>query len=235
MILAINTSTSQYGLALMQKRGTVLEEYLISSGTKNFRGFMPALTSLLTSSGVSAEDLEAIVVAIGPGSFTGLRVGLSAAKGIAQGLKIPVIGVSSLEAMANQLTQANLPVYAVISSRRGEVNVALFNWDKEKGMIRKGEDDAIKFSRLSAIINSPTLFIGNDINNQEGPIKEVLGEDAFLAPRHLWGLRASSVGVLGLKRLRDGDFDDIRDLVPVYLRPPDIRTNPGPVKSNKHW
>ena len=223
MILAINTSTSQYGLALMQKRGTVLAEYLISSGTKNFGGFMPALASLITSSGTLKEDLEAIIVAIGPGSFTGLRVGLSAAKGIAQGLRIPVIGVSSLEAMANQLTHVYLPVCAIISSRRGEVNIAYFNWDKKEGMIREGDDASIKFSNISAIVHGPTLFIGNDMDNQGGAIKEALGEDAFLAPPHLWGLRASSIGILGLKRFHDGDFDDIRDLVPVYLRPPDIR------------
>jgi tRNA threonylcarbamoyladenosine biosynthesis protein TsaB len=234
MILAINTSTLQYGLALMQKRGTIMAEYLISSGTKNFGGFMPALASLLTSSGTLKEDLEAIIVAIGPGSFTGLRVGLSAAKGIAQGLKIPVIGVSNLEAMANQLTHVSLPVYAMISSRKGEVIIALFNWDKKEGMIRKGEDASIKFSHLTAIINGPTLFIGNDLINQRAPIKEMLGEDAFLAPPHLWGLRASSIGFLGLDRFHRGDFDDIRDLVPVYLRPPDIRPGYGPVKSDKY-
>lgn len=227
MILAINTSTTQFGLALMKGEGTVLAEYLISPGSKNFNGFMPAVHSLLSSCNVEILDLKAVVVAIGPGSFTGLRVGVSGAKGIAHGLKIPIIGISSLEAMANQIPYANYPLCVMMSARKGEVFIALFHWDDEKMMIRVTEDTSMKLKELARIIDRPTLFLGNDFKSQGDPIKETLGGKAFLAPSYLWNLRASAVGTSGLKRFLDHDFDDIRDLVPCYLSTPDIR--PGPI------
>jgi tRNA threonylcarbamoyladenosine biosynthesis protein TsaB len=226
MILAINTSTTQFSLALLRVTGEVLAEYLISPGEKNFKTFMPAVYSILEACGRDINELKAVAVAGGPGSFTGLRVGLSMAKGVAQGLDIPIIGVSSLEAMANQAPFVKYPLCTVMSSRRGEVIFALFEWDDAKGMRRMTEDRSVTFRDLAGFINGPTCFIGNNFAAQEPAIKELLGDHVLAAPSHLWSLRASSVGTLGLKRFINKDFDSITDLVPEYLRPPDIRPNP---------
>ena len=225
MILAINSSTTQFGVALMEEHGAILAEYLISPGDRNFMGFMPAVHSLLTSSGITQKDLTAVIAATGPGSFTGLRIGLAAAKGIVHGLSIPLIGVSSLESMANQIHYISHPLCVMISSRKGEVFTALFHWNDNQGMVRKSEDISIKLKELSSVIDGPTLFLGNDFNSQGEFIKDLLGNKAILAPHHFWVLRASAVGALGLKRFKDKAFDDIRDLVPRYLRSPDIRPN----------
>ncbi len=233
MIFAINTSTPQFSIALIEEGGILIEEYLISPGRRNFRAFMPAVHSLFESTGSKIGDLRAIIVAIGPGSFTGLRVGLSVAKGIAYSLKIPLIGVSSLEAMAGQLPYTDYILCAIISSRIGEIFAALFRSDHEHRVIRIMEDTSLRLKDLGAIIDSPTLFIGNDFNEQGGSIKDLIGENAFLAPPHLWNIRASAVAALGLKRFLNNDFDDIRDLVPTYMRPPDIRPNPFPVIAGK--
>ena len=226
MILAINSSTSQFGIALMKELGAVSAEYLISPGDRNFMEFMPALQSLLASSGITPKDLTAVVTATGPGSFTGLRVGLAAAKGIVHGLSIPLIGVSSLEAMANQIHHISYPLCTMISSRKGEVFAALFHWNDNQGIVRDSEDMSLRLKELSSIIDYPTLFLGNDFKSQGGFIKDFFDNKAILAPPHFWVLRASAVGALGLKRFKDKDFDDIRDLAPRYLRPPDIRPNP---------
>jgi|WetSurMetagenome_2_1015567.scaffolds.fasta_scaffold134904_1 tRNA threonylcarbamoyladenosine biosynthesis protein TsaB len=226
MILAINTSTTQFGIALLSAQGDISAECLISPGEKNFKSFMPAVNSLFEACGADTKTLKAVVAAIGPGSFTGLRVGLSLAKGMAQGLKIPVIGVSSLEAMANQLPFAVHPLCTLLSSRRGEVIFALFAWEKNKGMIRIVEDQSVSFKDLAKFIKGPTYFIGNNFSAQFSSIKELIGADAIPTPRHLWQLRASAIGNLGLSRFNVNDFDDLRDLVPEYLRPPDIRPNP---------
>jgi tRNA threonylcarbamoyladenosine biosynthesis protein TsaB len=90
MILALNTSTVQYSMALLEENGAVHAEYFITPGPKSFKGFMPALDDLLARSLQRVDHLESIIVATGPGSFTGLRVGLSAAKGFCQGLNIPI-------------------------------------------------------------------------------------------------------------------------------------------------
>ncbi|UCB50012.1 MAG: tRNA (adenosine(37)-N6)-threonylcarbamoyltransferase complex dimerization subunit type 1 TsaB, partial [Deltaproteobacteria bacterium] len=226
MILAFNTSTPQFSIALMKEEGTTLSEYYMASGSKNFRRFMPGIDFLLSTSEVDARDIKALIVATGPGSFTGLRVGLSEAKGMAQGLQIPIIGVSSLEAMAAQLPYARQPVCSIIDSRKGEVFAALFRWGDDQRMVRTQPDTCLRIEDLPSIIEEPTLFLGNDFSKQGHQIREMLDLKAELAPAHLWNLKASVVGTLGLKRFIAQDFDDLQELVPTYLRPPDIRPNP---------
>lgn len=226
MILAANTSTTQFSLALIKVTGDISAEYLISPTEKNFKAFMPAVYSLFNASGIDIKALKAVAVARGPGSFTGLRVGLSMVKGVAQGLDIPLIGISSLEAMANQLPFMNHPLCTLMSSRKGEVIFALFKWDEEKGMTRITEDQSLSFKDLAGVINGPTYFIGNNFTAQHPMVKELIGDNALIAPSHLWNLRASAVGALGLKRFINNDFDNIIDLVPDYLSPPDIRPSP---------
>jgi tRNA threonylcarbamoyladenosine biosynthesis protein TsaB len=228
MILAINTSTVQYSMALMQGTGSSLSEYFISSGSQHFRNFMPAFHCMLKNSNSSFQNIRAVIVAIGPGSFTGLRVGLAAAKGMAQGLGIPIIGISSLEAMANQLPHAPYPICPMIDSRKGEVFAALFRWSNDQKMIRIKEDTCLKMHELPFFVEETTLFVGNDFSRQGNVIINLPVQNALLAPGHLWNIRASVVGTLGLKRFSEQDFDDLQELVPLYLRPPDIRPNPYP-------
>jgi len=229
MILSLNTSTIQYSMALMEENGVVMAEYFMTPGSKSFKGFMPTLDDLLTRSLQRVEHIESIIVATGPGSFTGLRVGLSAAKGFCQGLHIPIIGVSSLGAMANQLPHTRHPICPIINSRKGEVFAALFQWSDEGKMVRFKEDACLPMKDLPTFIDGKTLFLGNDINGQKPEIVKLCGRKALLAPASLWNLRASAVGALGLERFHQQDFDELRDLVPSYLRPPDIRPNPFPL------
>ena len=233
MILAINTSTTQFSLALITVDNTVVAEFLMSPGAKNFSDFMPSIHSFLTISKVGIQDLEAIIASIGPGSFTGLRLGLATAKGMAQGLKIPIIGVSTLQAMASQLPFTAYPICPMIDSRKGEVFAALFRWGKNQAMVRIKEDVSLKILNLTSIINDTTLFIGNNFSQQGDRVKKILGHKALLAPPHFWNLKASSIGFLGIKRLLKKDFDDLQDLVPAYLRSPDIRPNPFPLISEE--
>ena len=226
MILAVNTTTRQFGLALMDLHGTVLAEYLILPKERNFSGFMPAVHSLMKSARVEMEEVQMIAVAIGPGSFTGMRVGLAMAKGMAQGLKIPIIGVSSLEALASQVIYANYPVCPIIDSRKGEVFTALFYWSDDGEIVRTQEDTCLRIKDLASVATETTIILGNDFNRQSPLIEDALGTEAVLAQAHLWNLRASAVGARGLKRFQAHDFDDPQDLVPIYLRPPDIRPNP---------
>ena len=231
MILALNTSTLQYGLALLREDGNVLAEHFLSKGKGHFGGLMPALDFLLTNSGTGIHNVRGIIVAVGPGSFTGLRVGLSTAKGLSQGLDVPIIGVTSLEALASQLNYSAFPVISVLDSRKNEFFAGRFAWDHKHLLVRNGEDVCIKAEDLSSLCKIPTLFVGNDFAGQGSLIKERLGPRAVLAPAHLWNPRASALGLLGLKRFHAHDFDDSHQLSPIYMRPPDIRPNPSPVKA----
>jgi len=229
MILALNTSTLQFGLALLEEDGNIRAEYFMSKGKGHFGSLMPALDFLVTSSKSDIHDLEGIIVAMGPGSFTGLRVGLSTAKGLSHGLEVPIIGVSSLEAMAYQLSYSGFPVISVLDSRKYEFFAARFIWGDDHALVRNGKDVCLKVEDLSSLCKEPALFVGNDFTGQGSLIKEMLGPRAILAPAHLWNPKASAVGILGLKRFHARNFDDSQQLSPIYMRPPGIRPNPSPV------
>lgn len=233
MLLAINTSTLQFSIGLLLENGSLVAEYSMSPGTNKFNGVMPAIDYLLDASKVNAADIHAVMVAKGPGSFTGLRVGISAAKGFCQGLEIPIIGVSSLEAMASQASFVSLPVCPILDSRKGEVFAALFHWSRDAGMKPLTEETSLKLESLPSFVCEETLFLGNDLSSQGPVLADMFGSRALLAPAPLWNLRAASVASAGLGRFENGDFDDLRDLVPAYLRPPDIRPNPIPLLSDQ--
>ena len=199
------------------------------SGAKGHYGLlMPAFRGLITACGTGFQDLTAIAVATGPGSFTGLRVGLSAAKGLAHALEAPLIGIPSLPALASQIFHASLPVCAVLDSRKDEFFCATYRL--QEGLpVPTRETAALGLHAFAESFPETTLFVGNDFSRQGPLLTDILGARAVLAPSSAWCLRASSVGLLALDRLKSRKFDDPEALDPIYLRPPDIRPNPYPI------
>jgi tRNA threonylcarbamoyladenosine biosynthesis protein TsaB len=226
VILAINTSTPQFSLALVGESGALLAEWTLSPRTKDFRHFMTALDRLLQVSGVSLEEIRALAVAKGPGSFTGLRVGLSAAKGICEGLEVPIVAVSSLEALASQCPGVSIPICPMIDSRKEEVFAALYTWSSHQELVRLAPETCLKVQELSGIIKESAFVLGTDFNRQRDSIASAVGDRAVIAPPSFWNLRAATVGMMGAIRVRAQAFDCLREVVPSYLRPPDIRPNP---------
>ena len=228
MILAINTSSPQLGLALMQEDETVLAEFSTSRKKGHFGSFMPALNFLLSTTQSDIRAVRALVVATGPGSFTGLRVGLSTAKGLCHALEVPIIGISSLEAMAAQVAHLGPSITPILDSRKREYFAAQFVSNTNCHLVRNMDDTYARLEDFPILFEKPTLFIGNDFPSQAPLIRKTLGQEVFLAPAYLWTLKASAVGHLGLERYHAHDFDDARLLNPQYLRPPSIRPNPFP-------
>jgi len=221
-ILSINTSTNQYSLAVM-KGEILLGEYILPSGSSHFGDLMPSIDNLLSKVDIRPQKLDGLTIALGPGSFTGIRIGLAVAKGLSQCLDIPIIGVPTLIAMANQLPYLHEDICPLVTSRKGEVFTALFRWGSDGHLSRLKEDTCLRISDLSYITGNNTIFIGNDFSNQVPIIKQQLGEKKVLAPANLWNLKASSVGTIGLERLKKGGSDSLSELVPIYLREADIR------------
>ncbi|MDY6879799.1 MAG: tRNA (adenosine(37)-N6)-threonylcarbamoyltransferase complex dimerization subunit type 1 TsaB [Thermodesulfobacteriota bacterium] len=228
----MNTTTLDFSLSLMGEEGTVLAEYTLSKSRGHFGSLMPALDFLLSTSRVRIHDLKCLVVATGPGSFTGLRIGLSTAKGLSHSLGlVPLIGVSSLEAMACQVPYSEKTIVPMLDSRRGEVFTASFAYQDNGMLTRKSEDMAVRLDEFPDGSEDSSIFIGNDFVTQSAILKSSLGDNVPLAPAWMWNLRASSIGSLGLVRYHADDFDDVESIKPVYLRPPDIRHNPVPLIS----
>jgi tRNA threonylcarbamoyladenosine biosynthesis protein TsaB len=223
LVLGISTATAPFSTALVREDGAIIAESLLTPPSKGFGLFMPVLHCMLSSAGANLKNLKIVAVTKGPGSFTGLRVGLAAAKGLCRGLGIPAVAVSSLEALAAQCPAFGHPVCALIGSRRGEFFTAFFRISPDGEMVTVKEASCLNIEEVAAAVEGRTLFLGDDYTNQGSLLKEALGEEALLAPAPLWNLRASAVAVRGLHKAEQSGFDVIESLVPFYMRPPDIR------------
>jgi tRNA threonylcarbamoyl adenosine modification protein YeaZ len=218
MLLAIDSSTDSASLALAQD-DRVLAETTWRCHQNHSVELLPRLSQLLEKARVSLKDTSVVIVARGPGSFNGLRVGLSTAKGLAFSLKVPIIGIGSLEMAAYPHADTGLPVCPVFNAGRGEIATALYQ-KKEGGWQRLTPEHITTVEALTEEIDEPTLFCGEYVAAIKGQLKAKLGEKAVIAPPKM--LSAVSLLELARPRIEAKDYDDPTTLQPIYLRRPHI-------------
>lgn len=215
-VLGIETSTPAGSIALIDDE-EIIFEYTYQGKLEHSAWLMPAIDKLLKDANLSLKDIEAIAVSSGPGSFTGLRIGISTIKGIVHGLGIPVVGVSILDSLAYNLLYTEKVICPILDAKKKEVYVALYS-----GQIPHRLTDYLLISphRLIEIISKPTIFLGNGLKLYLKLIKNSLEDKVvcFFAPPSLWLPRASNLALLGLKELKAGKQKDIYSLTPLYLR-----------------
>lgn len=208
--MALETSTLAGGVALLDG-DRVIGEYLLDVRITHSERLMPAIDRLLGDAGWTPATLEGLAVAIGPGSFTGLRIGLSAVKGLAWALGLSVAAVPTLDAMAAALPFAALPVCPVLDARRHEVYCSLYRWDGA-GMRREWDYLALTPEALAERLTEPTVLLGEAAH-------AIGSRHVRVAPPHRRLPGASAVGVLGLARFEAGDVVSATELTPFYLGP----------------
>jgi tRNA threonylcarbamoyladenosine biosynthesis protein TsaB len=209
-VLAVETSTLSGGAALLDGE-RVVGEYTLDVRVTHSERLMAAIDQLLSDAGWTARDLDGIAVTVGPGSFTGLRVGLSTVKGLALALAIPVAAVPTLDAMAAMLPYAALPVCPVLDARKREVYASLYRWDG-LGMRRQWEYLALASDELARRLNEPVIVVGDGAEAIDSAFARRVEP-----PRR--GPAPAVVGALGRARLARGETVTVADLVPIYLRP----------------
>ncbi len=209
-VLAVETSTLSGGAALLDGE-RVVGEYTLDVRVTHSERLMAAIDQLLSDAGWTARELEGIAVTVGPGSFTGLRVGLSTVKGLALALAIPVAAVPTLDAMAAMLPYAALPVCPVLDARKREVYASLYRWDG-LGMRRQWEYLAVAPDELARRLREPVIVVGDGAEAIDSAFARRVEP-----PRR--GPAPAVVGALGRARLARGETVTVADLVPIYLRP----------------
>ena len=208
--MALETSTLAGGAALLDG-DRVIGESLLDVRITHSERLMPAIDRLLRDASWTPASLEGLAVAVGPGSFTGLRIGLSAVKGLAWALGLGVAAVPTLEALAAALPFAAHPVCPVLHARKNEVYCSLYRWDGVT-MRRQWDDLALAPEELASRLTEPTILLGDGAHL-------IASRHARLAPPHRRMPSAAAVGVLGLARFRAGDIVSAGELSPFYLRP----------------
>lgn len=214
-ILGIETSTQAGSIALIDS-DRVLGEFFLNLGPVHSEKLIPMLDRLLGEAGMAKERIEGVAVSIGPGSFTGLRVGLSTAKGLAFSLGIPLVGVSSLETLAMNIF-TNLSICSIIDARKKEVFAAFFKFSHES-IIRTSGDILISPQGLCRMVRERAVFIGDGALLYKDLLMGILGEFALFCPLNLNFPRASNSALIGARKLREGQRDDLSTLAPRYLR-----------------
>ncbi len=218
MQLAIDTSTDSASLALVQE-GKVLAESTWRCGQNHSVELLPRLAHLLNETKVGLKSISCVIVAKGPGSFNGLRVGISTAKGLAFSLGIPIIGISSLELEAYQHAETGLPICPIFNAGRGEIATALYQ-KKDNKWCQLAPEHITTVDALCSEITSKTIFCGEYVPLIASQLRKKLKQRAVIAPDQL--RRASLLAELAKPRLEAGDYDHPATLQPLYLRRPAI-------------
>ncbi len=209
-VLAVDTSTLAGGVAVLDG-DRVIGEYRLDVRITHSERLMVAVDRVLADARWTVGHLEGLAVAVGPGSFTGLRIGISAVKGLAFALSLPIAAVPTLDALAASLPFAAFPVCPVLHARTGEVYASLYRWDG-RAMRREWEYLALAPEDLAGRLSEPVILMG------DGAIA-IRAPHAWMAPAPGRSPSPAWVGYLGLERLRRGETVSAADLVPFYLRP----------------
>ena len=217
LILAFETSAKACSVALHDGQKLLAENYQ-NCGLTHSQTLMAMAEDLLKICGKSAQDVTHVGVAAGPGSFTGVRIGVAAAKGFAWGAQLPVYGVSTLDAMARQIKLDCCRICACMDARRNQVYNAIFSTAPD--LWRVTEDRAISIEELKADLlkdNTVTYLVGD---GAELVYKSLAGEMdyLFLPPEQWRQQRASGVAELVCEAIARGESGDGAVLAPNYLR-----------------
>lgn len=222
MELTIDTSTALASVALSEE-GNLRAELTWHAGRNHTVDLIACVNRLMDLKNVEMSDLAAIIVAKGPGSFNGLRVGLATAKGLAVALDIPLVAIGTFEAMALAHAAAGLPVCCIVPSGRGEIASGTFQ--PAKGELRRIREEHITtIDALCTETHERTIFCGEVRPEQIAELRDRLGELALLPPSSAMIRHAGCLAQLGWCRIGAGDLDAPSSVQPLYLRKPSITT-----------
>jgi len=222
MQLAIDTSTDTASVAVVED-SEVLAEMSWRSGQNHTVQLLPHLAHLLTKAKLDIESTSGIIVAKGPGSYNGLRVGISTAKVLAFSLGVPIVGISTLETEAYQHAETGLPVCPIFNAGRGEIATATYQMTDNEWRQMVAEH-LTTVDTLCSQITAKTVFCGEFVASIATELREQLQEMAVIPPPASILRRAAFLAELGVKRMKTGDYDDVASLQPLYLRRPAITT-----------
>lgn len=213
-ILAIDTSSAVASVAVL-KDGVTAGEYSINNGKTHSQIIVPMVCQALDKSGITLDDVDVFAVTLGPGSFTGLRIGVATAKTFAQAKGKEIIGVSSLDSLCvNACFYNDVLICPIIDARRGNVYNAVYkNGEKLK------EDRLISLDSLfEELGQQKVVFLGDGAIKHKEIILSKLGDNAVFVPEHLAMQKASSAAYLAQRRAECKDYDNLYNISPIYVR-----------------
>lgn len=221
MLLAIDTSTHISSIALNDARG-VLGEISWQSHQNHTRNLMPETVRLMELVGANVNGVRAVGVAIGPGSFTGLRIGLSAAKGFAFSLNVALIGIPTLDITAGAFAHQPMPVCAILQVGRGRYGAAMY--ENKNGAARRvtdymfGGGEKLAADLQTVLRTSNAVLVAGEVDENFRVALANYSDHSYLFANAGMNLRRAGIlGTLAWQRWEAGDADDLQTLAPFYI------------------
>jgi len=219
-ILSLDSATESATCAILDDN-RILGEITFNYKKQHSVVLMPMIDELFNNTGMNIDDIDGFVASKGPGSFTGLRIGMATIKGLSQGTKKPFVTISTLDSLAYNLAYTSGIICPILDALRDNVYTALYTFDNSE-LIRTSDYMNISIDELINMLkekNCNIFFVGDGTFKFKERLMSNLTDIGF-APAHLNLAKASSLGELGLKLLSKGIEDDIYGSVPIYLRKP---------------
>lgn len=222
LILAVDSATPVAGVALIDGE-KIMAEYFTNFKRVHSKNLLPMIDKCLTDCGCKLNDLAAIALTTGPGSFTGIRIGMATVKGLCMGAGIPLIGISTLEAIAHNIILSDYLVCPVLNARKNEVYTAAYDvsgvmpqllWGPEACPPQVMADKAKKLAEGRPGI----VLLGDGYLPYQEFFRQTLDSQLVEAPPHLMLPRAASVASLARQKLAEGLFEDVHAIRPYYIR-----------------
>ncbi|MDE4542504.1 tRNA (adenosine(37)-N6)-threonylcarbamoyltransferase complex dimerization subunit type 1 TsaB [Thermoanaerobacterium sp. R66] len=224
-VLAIDSSSKTATVALVDESG-LIGEFSINH-LRHSVILMPMMDELLKMAEVKKEEITHIAVCEGPGSFTGLRIGAATAKGLAQSLDVPIVGVSSLDALAYNVGEYNGIICPIIDALRGNVYTAFYKGGSELSRLKDVSLEEVEVVLdIAKVYGEEVLFVGDGTIAYKDTLKSALPDAIFASPINNIS-RASSVGMMALKKISKGEICTYLDFKPYYIR------KPAPLENSK--
>lgn len=219
-ILAIDGSGVSASVAILEDE-KLIAEYTINYKLTHSHTLMPMINEICNMVKEDLTTIDAIGVTSGPGSFTGLRISAGTAKGMAFGLDIPIVGIPTLDAIANNIPYTGHIICPIMDARRNHVYTAMYEWGDNKlttltDYLVIPIDEVIEMAKGQ---NQKIIFMGDGIEVYKDTIVSSLGEMAYFAPPSLRLQRASTIAMLAMEGLKAGEEVSHMDFAPSYLRP----------------
>ena len=218
-ILAVDSSGLVASAAILSD-DVIRSEYIVCNKLTHSETLMPMIDEVIRSSGLKAGDMDAVAVAMGPGSFTGLRIGSATVKGLAEAIGKPVIEVPTVNALAQNMAGYDGNIVPLMDARRNETYTGIFTFSGDKLTVLR-EQCAVPLGDILEDVNErgkKTVFLGDGVRVFADRINAVCTVPFVFAPPGLRLQRASSVAVLAGRYYREGIFSDAAEHKPVYLR-----------------
>ena len=222
-ILGIESASVTASAAVLSD-DVLLSEYTTNYKKTHSETLLPMVREILEMTGTAPEELTLIAVSAGPGSFTGLRIGAAAAKGMAFALGIPIVPVPTLDAIAYNMAGSCDLLCPLLDARRGEAYTGLYEFDGETFTVLREAAalpvaEQVKFAEALARERGKSVtYLGDGLPVFQDKIRELSEGRAHFAPAHLRDQRAGSVAILGKKLYEQGIYTDAVNFLPIYLR-----------------